>query len=148
MLSPPAVGRHNIPQDCNTEVTREPVTMHRLKLQTIHRFSQSRKRPLLGSSTGWKRLLVLSHLRHYWDSWDTMLIKALVGAFSAIVKTDRSFAALAQMQSKYRGAELGRRQELAFKLLFYHEISPACNRGVCDMMWGDTCCYKHEYREH
>ena len=38
----------------------------RLVLQTIHRFhnqfSQSRRRPLLGPSPGWKRL---SHLRHY-----------------------------------------------------------------------------------
>ena len=36
-----------------------------VELQTIHRFSQSRRRPLLGPSPGWKRLLVLSHLRHY-----------------------------------------------------------------------------------
>ena len=34
-------------------------------LQTIHRFLQSRRRPLLGPSPGWKRLLALSHLRHY-----------------------------------------------------------------------------------
>ena len=27
--------------------------------------SQSRRRPLLGPSPGWKRLLLLSHLRHY-----------------------------------------------------------------------------------
>ena len=41
-----------------------------LELQTkvIRRFakiSQSRRRPLLGPSPGWKRLLVLSNLRHY-----------------------------------------------------------------------------------
>ena len=29
------------------------------------KFSQSRRRPLLGPSPGWKRLLALSHLRHY-----------------------------------------------------------------------------------
>ena len=41
-----------------------------LELQTkvIRRFPkilQSRRRPLLGPSPGWKRLLALSHLRHY-----------------------------------------------------------------------------------
>ena len=36
-----------------------------IELQTIHRFSQSRRRLLLGPSPGWKHLLVLSHLRHY-----------------------------------------------------------------------------------
>ena len=29
---------------------------------------QSCRRPLLGPSRGWKRLLPLSHLRHYWDT--------------------------------------------------------------------------------
>ena len=40
-----------------------------LVLQTIHRFHnrflQSRRRPLLGPSPGWKCPLALSHLRHY-----------------------------------------------------------------------------------
>ena len=36
-----------------------------LVLQTIHWFSQSCRRPLLGPSPGGKRLLALSHLRHY-----------------------------------------------------------------------------------
>ena len=37
--------------------------MFKLELQTIHLFSQSGRRPLLGPSSGWKHLL--SHLRHY-----------------------------------------------------------------------------------
>ena len=36
-----------------------------IELQTIHQFSQSRGRPLLGPSPGWKCLLALSHLRYY-----------------------------------------------------------------------------------
>ena len=35
------------------------------KLQTIHRFSQPRRRLLLGPSSGWKHLLALPHIRHY-----------------------------------------------------------------------------------
>ena len=31
----------------------------------LREVSQSQRRPLLGPSPGWKRLLVLSHLRHY-----------------------------------------------------------------------------------
>ena len=36
-----------------------------IELQTIHQFSQSRRRPLIGPSPGWKCLLALSHLRHF-----------------------------------------------------------------------------------
>ena len=36
-----------------------------LELQTIHWFLQSRRRPLLGPPTSWKRLLELWHFRHY-----------------------------------------------------------------------------------
>ena len=35
------------------------------ELQTIHRFSQSQRRPLLGPSSGWKCLLEFSHWRNY-----------------------------------------------------------------------------------
>ena len=45
-----------------------------LELQTIHQFSKSRRRALLGPSPGWKHLLALSHLRHYDD---TMLNRRL-----------------------------------------------------------------------
>ena len=40
----------------------------RLELQTIHLFSQSRRRHLLGPSSGWKLLLQLSYLRIYKDT--------------------------------------------------------------------------------
>ena len=36
-----------------------------VELQMIHRFSHSWRRPLLEPSPGWKRLLALSHWRHY-----------------------------------------------------------------------------------
>ena len=71
-----------------------------LELQTIHRFSQSRRRPLLGPSPGWKCLLALLHLRY---SEDTMALTCgNVGAFSVIVKTDGSFAALINLAWKFR----------------------------------------------
>ena len=60
------------------------------------KFSQSQRKPLLGPSPGWKCPLALSDLRHYakWaltaesrcDIW-----KVLVGAFSVIVKSSRTF---------------------------------------------------------
>ena len=34
-------------------------------IRMFPKISQSRRRPLLGPSPGWKRLLALSHLRHY-----------------------------------------------------------------------------------
>ena len=51
-------------------VTAHDTSVWRLELETkvIQRFpniSQSRRRPLLGPSPGWKRPLELSHLRHY-----------------------------------------------------------------------------------
>ena len=55
-------------QSSAAETTTQPL----LALQTINRFhncfSQSRRRPLLGPSPGWKWLLLLSHLRHYQDT--------------------------------------------------------------------------------
>ena len=67
---------------------------------------QSWRRPLLGPSPGWKRLLALSHLRYYAKRTLTHLVsrpeigtvfgafyqeKALVGAFFVIGKSSRTF---------------------------------------------------------
>ena len=41
---------------------RQPTRWHTLLIGEV---AQSRRRPLLGPSPGWKRLLALSHLRHY-----------------------------------------------------------------------------------
>ena len=55
---------HRIPPPaapCNVHPERILVLRKRLIGEVV----QSRRRPLLGPSPGWKRLLALSHLRHY-----------------------------------------------------------------------------------
>ena len=60
--------------------TREPLERSPENIRAVNKcfakFHSARRRPLLGPSPGWKRLLVLSQE------------KALVGAFSVIVKAD------------------------------------------------------------
>ena len=48
-----------------TKFTVSPETRREVYWIELQRFSQSRRRPLLGSSPGWKCPLALSHLRHY-----------------------------------------------------------------------------------
>ena len=42
-----------------------PLVLETKVIRMFPKISQSRRRPLLGPSPGWKRLLPLSHLRHY-----------------------------------------------------------------------------------
>ena len=52
-----------LPAACHPATSRRVVTSTANRL--IGEIVQSRRRPLLGPSPGWKRLLALSHLRHY-----------------------------------------------------------------------------------
>ena len=57
--------RHGDP--CTAPCTVPPINhvSCRASNEGSRRFSQSRRRPLIGPSPGWKRLLALSQLRHY-----------------------------------------------------------------------------------
>ena len=73
-LSPASQGRREVGAGLGADKARVSVrslVASRVKSRAVersigfhNRFSQSRRRPLLGPSPGWKRLLPLSHLRH------------------------------------------------------------------------------------